>query len=114
MIQVECVARGYLSGSGWTLPRAIRLFFGSPWVHALSLTARSKGIVGLNLLKIADERPETLFRAMRETVALHARGELAPLVDRAFPVEQAAEAHAHVESRRSMGKVVLLWPRELA
>jgi NADPH2:quinone reductase len=99
-----------LSGSGWTLPRAIRLFLGSSWIHPLTLMVESKGVIGLNLLRIADERVEVLTRAMRETVALQARGELAPLVDRAYPVAQAAEAHARVESRMSMGKVVLLWP----
>ncbi len=107
--RIVCHGVAGLSGSGWSLPRAIRLFFGSSWIHPLTLMAQSKGIIGLNLLKIADGRPEIITRAMRETVALQERGALAPFVDRSFPVEHAAEAHDHVESRRSMGKVVLVW-----
>jgi NADPH2:quinone reductase len=107
--RIVCHGVAVLSGPGWPLPRAIRLFLSSPWVHSLTLLRRSNGIIGLNLLEIGDERPEVLARALRETVALQASGELAPLVDRAFPAEQVAEAHAHVESRASMGKVVLTW-----
>ena len=107
--RIVCHGVAVLSGSGWALPRAIRLFLGSSLIHPLALLAQSKGMIGLNLLEIAGDRPEVITRAMRETVALQERGELTPLVDRAFPAELVAEAHAHVESRRSMGKVVLLW-----
>jgi NADPH2:quinone reductase len=70
---------------------------------------QSKGIVGVNLLRIADERPEIVRRDMEAMVALAASGALTPVVDRAFPAERVAEAHEYVESRRSMGKVVLRW-----
>lgn len=35
------------------------------------------------------------------------RGELKPLIDRTFALEDVAEAHAHVESRQAFGKVLL-------
>ena len=31
-----------------------------------------------------------------------------PHVDKAFPLENAAEAHAYIEARRNIGKVVLV------
>ena len=34
-------------------------------------------------------------------------GELAPIVDRVFPMSEAAEAHRRAESGQSFGKVVL-------
>jgi NADPH2:quinone reductase len=37
-----------------------------------------------------------------------ARGELKVLVDRTFPLSEAAEAHAYIESREAVGRVVLI------
>ena len=33
-------------------------------------------------------------------------GELRPVVDRIFPLEDSTEAHAYLETRRARGKVV--------
>jgi NADPH2:quinone reductase len=37
-----------------------------------------------------------------------ARGDLKVVVDRAFPLSQAADAHAYIESRQAFGRVVLV------
>ncbi|MEO8813532.1 MAG: zinc-binding alcohol dehydrogenase family protein [Caulobacteraceae bacterium] len=37
-----------------------------------------------------------------------ARGELKVLIDRTFPLSQAAEAHAWIESRKAVGRVLLI------
>ena len=36
------------------------------------------------------------------------RGELRTVVDRTFPLAQAAAAHAYIESRAAFGRVVLI------
>jgi NADPH:quinone reductase-like Zn-dependent oxidoreductase len=41
---------------------------------------------------------------------LVASGKARPIVDRVFPLEQAAEAHEHLEQGRQLGKVVLSIP----
>jgi zinc-binding alcohol dehydrogenase/oxidoreductase len=41
---------------------------------------------------------------------LIASGKARPIVDRVFPLEQAAEAHQHLEQGRQLGKVVLAVP----
>src|SRR5262249_36267271 len=107
--RIVCFGVAGLAGRGWPLPRAIRLFLTSGLIHPLFLLRRSKGYLGLNVLEIADARPELIGHALRETVALQARGTIAPLTDRAFPAAEVGAAHAHVESRASMGKVVLGW-----
>jgi NADPH:quinone reductase-like Zn-dependent oxidoreductase len=38
---------------------------------------------------------------------LVASGKAKPVVDRVFPLEQAAEAHEYLESGRQLGKVIL-------
>ena len=44
---------------------------------------------------------------LREVWPLFERGELRPVVDRVFPFEQAAAAHAYMESGAHRGKIVL-------
>ncbi|HWY23274.1 MAG TPA: NAD(P)H-quinone oxidoreductase [Nevskia sp.] len=44
---------------------------------------------------------------LREVWPLFERGELRPVVDRVFPLEQAAAAHAYMESGAHRGKIVL-------
>jgi len=107
--RIVCFGVADLAGGGWVLPRAIRAFLAFGWVHPLDLMLRSKGILGLNLLRIADERPEVLKRAMEAMVDRAVHGMLTPIVDRAFPAAEVAAAHAYVESRQSMGKVILRW-----
>lgn len=44
---------------------------------------------------------------LHRILPLVAEGKLIPVVDRTFPLEQAAVAHTHLESRTQFGKVVL-------
>ncbi len=44
---------------------------------------------------------------LRAIARLMARGALTPVVDRVYPLAEAARAHAYVETRRAQGKVVL-------
>jgi NADPH2:quinone reductase len=36
------------------------------------------------------------------------KGELRPVIDREFPLSEAAAAHTYIESRASFGRVVLV------
>jgi NADPH2:quinone reductase len=37
-----------------------------------------------------------------------AQGELRVVIDRAFPLAEAADAHAYIESRQAFGRVLLI------
>ncbi|PTM43512.1 zinc-binding alcohol dehydrogenase family protein [Bosea sp. 124] len=52
--------------------------------------------------------PDSLRRDLMELFALAADGELAVTIDSVFPLADALEAHRRLESRRSMGKVILV------
>ena len=41
-------------------------------------------------------------------LAWQAQGKIDPVVDRTFTFADAAAAHAHIEARRNMGKVLLV------
>jgi NADPH2:quinone reductase len=49
-------------------------------------------------------RPHALIAGHLDTIA---RGELRVVIDRAFPLSDAAAAHAYVESRQAFGRVLL-------
>jgi NADPH:quinone reductase len=50
-------------------------------------------------------RPHALIASHLEDVAA---GRLRVVIDRRYPLEQAAEAHAYIESRRAFGRVLLI------
>lgn len=55
----------------------------------------------------ADEKARLAAAVEREVWPLIARGAFRPIIDRTFPLEQAASAHAYLEAGDHVGKVVL-------
>jgi NADPH:quinone reductase-like Zn-dependent oxidoreductase len=55
----------------------------------------------------ADEKARLAAAVEREVWPLIARGAFRPIVDKTFPLAQAAEAHAYLEAGDHVGKVVL-------
>jgi NADPH2:quinone reductase len=70
---------------------------------------RSQGVIGVNMLRIADHRPWVLKKCLDEVVSLTETGKLNPHIGGIFPVEELAKAHALLESRASVGKLVVRW-----
>jgi NADPH2:quinone reductase len=66
----------------------------------------NRAVIGVSL---ASEAGTDRVRAI---VARHlqamARGELRAVIDRSFPLQEAAAAHAYIESRKSFGRVLLV------
>jgi len=54
-----------------------------------------------------EEKIAAVQRLHRHVVPLLARGAVKPVVDRTFPLANAAEAHAYMASNGSFGKLVL-------
>ena len=77
--------------------------------HPLQFLSGSKGMIGINILKVAEENPEKIAKVMQEVIRLTEEGILTPHVGGEYQVEQLTEAHAFLESRKSMGKIVVKW-----
>ncbi len=54
-----------------------------------------------------DEKIALTKMLERELLPLFARGDLATVVDRVFPLADLAEAHAHMEADRNFGKIAI-------
>ena len=94
------------STSRWdTLKLGLGFGFHSP----IPLVVKSQSMIGVNMLRIADHRPEIMKKLLGRAVELATQGILNPRLDRTFPAEKIHEAHAWLESRKSMGKVAIEW-----
>lgn len=77
--------------------------------HPLQFLSKSKGMIGVNMLEIADRKPHKIARVMKAVVEQHQEGIVNPHVGGSYPVEELGAAHAFLESRKSMGKIVVNW-----
>ncbi len=88
------VTFGVASGEPTTAD-ATRLLFGN------------KSVVGFHLGRTMAHDPQRVLGAVPELTGMLADGTLAVVVGETFPLADAADAHEFVESRGSVGKVVL-------
>lgn len=75
----------------------------------IQMLMNSKGIIGVNMLRIADYKPLTLKRCLEEVVRLTEIGDLKPTSGGTFTIEEIGDAHAFLESRKSTGKIAVKW-----
>ena len=79
----------------------------TPWFHPFGLLNKNKGVFGLNLGHMWHEG-EKVAEWMRVILDGVKEGWVRPHVDKAFPFDQVGEAHTYIESRKNIGKVVLV------
>lgn len=79
-----------------------------PQIEPARLVGRNVGVAGFYLGRLLRLDPELVGEAVGELLGLWQTGALKPLVGAEFPLDEVEAAHALVESRQSVGKVVLL------
>ena len=77
--------------------------------HPIALLSPSKALIGVNMLRIADDRPETLNRVLKGTVGLYEEGILKPKSGGVYDIDALNEAHSNLEHRKTMGKIAIKW-----
>jgi NADPH2:quinone reductase len=84
-------------------------FAGGQWqpLDPALVVGRNVSVVGFYLGRLMQLRPDYVQESARELIALWRRGEVRPVVGATFPLDQAAEAHALIERREHVAKVVL-------
>lgn len=86
-----------------------RLALGFGFFSPVALLVPSKTMAGINMLRVADHKPEVLRACLERVVALGVSGEIRPVCGGIFPAGELAAAHALLESRKSTGKIVVKW-----
>lgn len=82
---------------------------GVPWLRLtpLALMNANHGVFGVNLGHLWEHA--SLLRGWLESILRwQAEGKIDPVVDRRFTFAEAAAAHAYIEARRNIGKVLLV------
>jgi len=80
-----------------------------PWlrINPLSLMNTNRGVLGVNLGHMWDQR-EMLVGWLDQILTWHGEGKVRPHVDRAFSFADAPAAHAYIQDRKNVGKVLLV------
>ena len=77
--------------------------------HPASFMIKSKSLIGVSMLRLADSKPEVIQRCLQGVVALADQGAIKSAGGLEFPVDQLAQAHQILEERKTMGKVMVKW-----
>ena len=77
--------------------------------HPAFLMMPSKAIIGINMLRIADNKPEVIQRCLQQVVRLTEEGIFKPEISKVFPAAEIGAAHEFLEKRKSIGKVAVTW-----
>lgn len=88
---------------------ALRFVWRMGLVVPIFLMMRSRSLIGVNMLRVGEHRPDVLAECLRGTLRANSEGWLKPIAHEPFPADRLPEAHALLESGRSMGKVVVKW-----
>ncbi|MFO0596984.1 MAG: medium chain dehydrogenase/reductase family protein [Myxococcaceae bacterium] len=108
-------AGGHLHCFGWanmvdgekrSLLRVASQYFQLPKFNPMELMNVNKGLSGTNMGHLWNET-ELMAHHLEAVMKLAREGKLKAHVDKVFPLEQAGEAHAHIQARKNIGKVLL-------
>lgn len=97
------------SGKKWGILSTLNFVRKMGLILPIFTMMRSKSVIGVNMLKIGDNRPKVLQKCMKDVGTMIQAGELKPHTGGSFTVDQIAEAHAFLESRDSIGKIIVSW-----
>jgi len=75
----------------------------------IQLIMESKGLIGVNMLRVADNRPHIFKKCLDGVVDYWQKGVIKPHIHRVYKATDIAKAHQELESRRSIGKIVCEW-----
>jgi NADPH2:quinone reductase len=79
-----------------------------PEVQPANLVGRNVGLQGVYLGRLMRHAPDVVAACTRELLELWSAGKIKPLVGAEFPLADVEKAHELLESRGSVGKIVLL------
>lgn len=87
----------------------IRLGIGFGIFSPISYLTNSQSLIGINMLKIGDHRPDLIANGFKQVALLYQQGILQPHVGKVFHHAELSQAHEWMENRQSIGKGVVTW-----
>ena len=87
----------------------IGLVFKTGFLTPLLFIVQSKSLIGINILKLGDHKPELVARSLKAVIADAEAGKLDPVVHKTYRINELNEAHLALENRKTIGKTVVFW-----
>ncbi|MBP6153466.1 MAG: zinc-binding dehydrogenase [Chitinophagales bacterium] len=77
--------------------------------HPAQLLMESRSMIGVNMLRIADYKPETLKYCMESVIQLLQDGKINPHVGKMYEAKDIIQAHDDMLHRKTIGKIGIVW-----
>lgn len=107
--RIVCYGAASRSGGKWGFLSTLKLGLGFGITSPIPFLLNSQGLIGVNMLRIADNHPETLQRCMSNVVDQILAGKLKPTIGGEFKHTELAKAHDFLGGRQSVGKIAVYW-----
>ncbi len=107
--RMVCYGAASMSGSNKNVLRLAKTGLGFGLYSPIQLMMPSHSIIGVNMLRIADNKPLILQRCLIEVVKLWEKGVVKPTVGGDFAISELAQAHSSLANRQTIGKIVVRW-----
>lgn len=98
-----------LSGSKWGVLSQLNFVRKMGFFTPIILMMKSMSIIGVNMLKVADNRPDVLQECMQKVFSKYEQGILSAVSGGEFEVSEFFTAHDLLESGKSTGKLIVRW-----
>lgn len=98
-----------MSGTKWGILSTLNFVRKMGLILPIGLMMRSKSMLGVNMLKIADNKPEVLTYCLQQVIKLYKEGKIKPQVGGNYSVSDIAKAHEDLESGNTVGKLAVHW-----
>lgn len=98
-----------LSDGRWGIFSALNFLRKMGLILPVKLMMTSKNVLGVNMLRIADQKPDILQHCLKEVVALFEAEKIHPLVGGIYSIDQLPQAHEDLASGKTTGKLMVKW-----
>jgi NADPH:quinone reductase-like Zn-dependent oxidoreductase len=98
-----------LTDNSWNKLNVLKNALAFGIYHPAEFMMTSKSILGVNMLHIADNKPEIISRCMNAVVALYNEGKIKPIIGDTFGINDLAKAHDALQNRNTVGKLAVKW-----
>jgi NADPH2:quinone reductase len=106
--RIACYGGAKLAeGKGFLNLLRFGLSFG--FYSPIQFLSTSKSMIGINMLKLMLSNPNYLQVALTETISLLNENKISMPIGESFSISELFKAHQYLESRQSIGKIVVEW-----
>lgn len=98
-----------LSNGKWGVLSTLNFVRKMGFVVPIGLMMRSKSMIGINMLKIADFKPKVLTECLNEVVRMVKQGQIHPVVGGVYKQDELKMAHRLLEEGKTVGKLIIEW-----